>query len=147
MKKRSATKREPLEATTYFVDRSLGRRVADLLCAAGIQAIKHDDHFPEGTEDTVWLEEIGKSNWVVLTKDKCIRKRQHEREALIAASVRMFVLTAGKDLRGEEMAQIFIDNISRMERMIRKQPAPFIANVYRSEVRLTYPPPPPSSSE
>lgn len=64
--------------------------------------------------------------------------------ALIGASVRMFVLTAGKDLRGEEMAQMFIDNISRMERMLRKQPAPFIANVYRSEVKLMYPPPPPS---
>lgn len=117
-----------------------------MLCAVGIKAIKHDDHFSDDTEDTVWLEAIGKSGWVVLTKDKAIRRREHERDALIAASVRMFVLTAGKDLRGEEIAQMFIENISRMERMIRKQPAPFIANVYRSEVKLMYPKPPVESS-
>jgi hypothetical protein len=30
---------------------------------AGIRCEKHLDHFPPGTEDTVWLPEIGKRGW------------------------------------------------------------------------------------
>lgn len=42
------------------------------------------------------------NGWVVLTKDKQIRRRTLELKALTEAGVAAFVLTAG-NLRGEEM--------------------------------------------
>jgi hypothetical protein len=113
-----------------------------MLRAVGVAVVKHDDHFAEDTEDVDWLSHVGRHDWVVLTKDKRIRRREDEREALIAANVRMFVLSVGHTLRGEEMAQVFINNISRMERTIRKQTPPFIAGVYQDQIRMLYPLPP-----
>jgi hypothetical protein len=109
--------------------------------------VRHEDHFAEDTDDVDWLRQVGSNGWVVLTKDKRIRKREDEREALIDAKVRLFVLSVRQNLRGNEMAQTFIRNISRMERMVRKQPAPFIAGVYQNEVRLLYPQRLPSETE
>lgn len=65
MKKRSAAK--PREKFVFFIDRSLGRYdVPQVLRAAGYVCERHDDHWDQETEDSVWL--AGK-NWVVLTKE------------------------------------------------------------------------------
>jgi hypothetical protein len=67
------------ELFVYFVDRSLGGRiVVDALRAAGETAHAHDEHFAADTPDADWLSEVGKRGWVVLTKDKEIRRNQLE---------------------------------------------------------------------
>jgi hypothetical protein len=65
---------------------------------------------------------------VVLTKDKLIRKRPIEREALVAANVRAFVFTGG-NMSGVEMAESIVGAIPRMRRIIETTPAPFIARI------------------
>jgi uncharacterized protein with PIN domain len=88
--------RKPPEPPTFFLDRSLGKKmVAEALRAAGAKVEVHDDHFAQDAQDEVWLTEVGSKGWVVLTKDQRIRFRVIEREALKAAGVRAFVLTAG----------------------------------------------------
>jgi uncharacterized protein with PIN domain len=75
-KKPSGTKAERLlRESTFFVDRSLGRRLGIALREAGWNVELHDDHFKDDTPDEKWLEEVGKKGWVVLTKDKAIRKK------------------------------------------------------------------------
>jgi hypothetical protein len=65
----------------------------------------HDDYFSPNARDEEWLSEVGRRQWVVLTKDERIRYREIERTALMNAGVRAFVLTA-KNLQGSEMANI-----------------------------------------
>ncbi len=84
-----------------------------------------------------WLEKVGKKGFVVLTKDKQIRRRVFERNALIAANIKAFVLTCG-NLRGTEMAEIFVSNLTRIENFARETPAPFIARITRSSVIELY---------
>src|SRR5205085_11068593 len=91
----------------------------------------HDEHFPRNTPDEIWLTEVGRRGWVVLTKDKHIRYRSNEIAALLSANVRAFILTTKGDLTGAEMAQIFIKALSRIKRMATKTPPPFIARVQR----------------
>ena len=99
----------PPERLIFFVDRCLGRKVIpDGLRAAGEEVRIHDDHFPQDAKDEVWLADVGKSGWVVLTKDKHIRYRASEIQALRAANVRAFVLTSRGDLTGAEVSQIFV---------------------------------------
>ncbi|HEX7154395.1 MAG TPA: hypothetical protein VF618_23115 [Thermoanaerobaculia bacterium] len=124
-KKPSGTK--PPEPT-FFVDRSLGRKLAAALVAAGVAAITHDSVFAQDTPDEEWLTRAGHEGWIVLTKDKLIRKRPIEREALVAAHVRAFVFTGG-NMSGIEMAESIAAAIPRMLKVIAATEPPFIARI------------------
>lgn len=131
-KKQSATSLKPPEQVIFFIDASLGRKtVAQALRNVGAKVETHDDHFPQGTPDELWLYKVGEQGWVVLTKDDRIRYRELERQALLAASVRAFVLTA-RGLRGEENAAIFVTALPAMYKFLRKYDGPFIAKLSRA---------------
>ena len=136
-KKPSVTNSKPPEEVTFFVDASLGGKIiSEALHSAGAQIELHNDHFPQGTPDETWLKQVGAHNWVVLTKDDKIRYHELERQALLSAGVRVFVLTA-KGLRGAENAQIFVEALPAIHRLLNRQPGPFIARVTRgAEVAL-----------
>lgn len=78
----------------------------------------------------MWLTRAGSLDWIVLTRDKYIRYRTSEKEALLAAGVRTFVLTSG-NLTAEGMAEAFLNALPRMDRLVRKTRPPFIARVSR----------------
>jgi hypothetical protein len=44
--------------------------IRSALIREGIVVEIHDDHFCRDEEDQVWLAEVGKRNWVVLTRIK-----------------------------------------------------------------------------
>ena len=122
----------PPEPLVFFVDRSLGRHVIpNALRAAGAQVELHDDHFSQDAQDQVWLAEAGKRGWVVLTKDKHLRYRAVETNALMSAKVRAFVLTARGDLSGVEIGQIFVKALPAMRRLCATVSPPFVAHVSR----------------
>jgi len=52
--------------------------------------------FPSATHDEVWLAECGARGWIVLMRDKHVRRRPLELAALRAANVAAFVCTAGQ---------------------------------------------------
>ena len=92
------------ERLIFFVDRSLGRKIIpDVLRTAGQEVRVHDELFAQNAKDEIWLAEAGKQGWIVLTKDKNIRYRAIELQALLTARVRAFVLTARGDLSGAEV--------------------------------------------
>ena len=122
----------PPEPLVFFVDRSLGRRIIPgALRAVGATVELHDDHFPQDAQDQVWLAEAGKRSWAVLTKDKHIRHRTLEIQALITAKVRAFVLAARGDLSGAEIGQIFVKALPAMRRLCASVSPPFVAHVGR----------------
>ena len=138
-KKRSdASLPSPPEQLVFFVDRSLGRKIIPTaLRKTGEEVRVHDEHFPQDTRDEVWLGDVGKRGWVVLTKDKHIRYRAIEVHALRAANVRAFVLAARGDLSGPEVGQIFVKTLPAMKKLCATTAPPFIAVVSRdSKVRL-----------
>jgi hypothetical protein len=85
-KKQSALNLPSLpEPLVFFVDRSLGRHIIpNALRDAGALVELHDDHFSQDAKDQVWLAEVGKRGWVVLTKDKRLRYRALETNALMS---------------------------------------------------------------
>ena len=101
-KETERTRRGLPEQLVFFVDRSLGRKIIPgALRQAGEEVRVHDDYFQQDAKDEVWLADVGKRGWIVLTKDKNIRYRPVELQALLLAKVRAFVLTARGDLTGE----------------------------------------------
>jgi len=122
---------EPSTEIVFFIDRCLGKRyIVEALKDTGISVEIHDDHFPQAAQDVTWMPEVGKRGWIILTKDAAIGRNQLERQAVAYAGIRMFAL-ASQNLSGREMAEIFRVAILAMQKFIEKNPAPFIAKVYR----------------
>ena len=132
-KKRSgASSRPKLPELTLFIDRSLGKKtVAEALRVAGANVEVHDDHFVPDAPDETWLTAVGAKGWIVLTKDERIRFRTIEREALMNARVRAFVLTAG-NMDGATMARVLVEALPKITRLSRRRPPPFIATVSKT---------------
>lgn len=137
MKKRSEQKasgRKPHSLPVFFIDRSLGKRVvADELSAEGVRVEKHDDHFPQDATDEEWLAECGNQGWVVLTRDKRIRYRPSELEALKAARVSAVFLT-GKDARGVDFAKAILKALPKLEQLFHERTDPVIVRVTRDGI-------------
>ena len=93
----------PAGLPDLFLDRSLGRlKVPGLLRDAGLRLTMLSEHYGVPGDETVpdeeWLELAGSRGWAVLMKDKRIRYRPHEREAIERFRVCCFCL-AGRNLR------------------------------------------------
>lgn len=115
---------------TFFIDECLGRyAVPDALKAEGCSVILHSEVFKPGTLDPDWLTSLAqhRDDWVILTKDTRIRRRELERDALLSAGVRVFALTAG-NLSGDAQARAFVRGLRAMVRFSRAR-GPFIATV------------------
>lgn len=130
-KKRSgaSSARRPKKPLTYFVDECLGRHfVVEALRHAGAHVEVHHKHFPSGVPDAEWLPIVGERTWIVLTKDRHIRRREIEINAIVNARVRAFVLTAA-DLTGPEQAVAFVRALPKMNRVAAASRGPLIGRI------------------
>ncbi|RLS47542.1 MAG: hypothetical protein DWH87_06935 [Planctomycetota bacterium] len=105
------------------------------MTAAGALVELHPDHFADDISDEGWLPVVGANGWVVLTNDKRIRHRRIECQALLAAGIKAFVLTAGH-LSSAAAAEIWVRQLPKIERLAISRPAPFIAHVDRATVKV-----------
>lgn len=119
----------PLPRPTLFLDECIGTvDVPEALKLAGIPVEVLLDHLPSNTPDEVWLPFASGRGWVIVTKDKWIRRRGLERAALMNAKVAAFVLTSG-DLTGVEMGVGLVRAYPRVQKLMRDYVPPFIASV------------------
>ena len=84
----------------YFTDRDLGKRFAEILRSAGLTVERHADHFVHDAADEVWLEEIGKRGWIVLTHDRRIRYKPNELNAVMQNAVAMLAIVGAARICG-----------------------------------------------
>ena len=123
---------KPPSDLIFFLDRSLGKKqIAEALRIAGAIVLIHDDYFSPDEQDINWLKVAGDKGWIVLTKDSRIRYRALEKLALMKAGVAAFILTSA-DLKGNEMAEIFVRSLPAISKTIKKYQKPFIAKITRN---------------
>jgi PIN like domain len=91
---------------------------------------------PAGAADTAWLPIIGQAGLVVLTRDKRIRSRPLERQALLDHDVRACFLTSGGTLDLFSQLQLWLRNWDDIESLVTERPAPWLASVTRAGVRV-----------
>lgn len=112
-----------------FVDASVPRSVADELKKVRPDARWKEDLFPTDTKDTVWLEAAGRRGWLVVTHDKKIRTRPGERRAIEEHGVGCFILGYKQDLKKQEIAEIVLSALDRMEEIFGRTRRPFIYTI------------------
>lgn len=74
---------------------------------------------------------LAKEGWIVLTRDKNIRLREIERNALISAHVAAFVFTGG-NASGAETTEAIIAALPKIERVLARNSPPFICRITAS---------------
>ena len=123
----------------FFFDRNFGTRVPIALELLGLPVEWHDKHFTTRTSDTVWLAQAGRHGWIVITRDKRIRLREHERAVLVEAGVGCFILSGGGQGRWD-VVRLIASTWDRIVALSTSTPPPFIFLVYKSgEIRKVYP--------
>jgi predicted nuclease of predicted toxin-antitoxin system len=118
-----------LESFPFFLDANLGKhQIAAILRASGEQVIVHDEYFPEGTKDEVWLSEVGSKGWVVLTKDDQIRYHRTEVDAIRRFGARVLILPRG-NIKAADLGKIILNSMPHIKRFVQRTPAPFIGRL------------------
>jgi hypothetical protein len=121
----------------YWVDRCLGSEtVPNALRAAGIELRLYADLYPARPKvpDTEWIPEVACRGWVILTKDKNIRRLPAEVQALRLAQARYICLSA-TNMRGDEQAACLLQHWKTIASVVASKPVPLIATVTRTHVQ------------
>ena len=131
-KKRSDASSRPQPERTLFIDRSLGKHIiADRLRAEGMAVEVHDDHLPQDAPDEEWIALVGRMGWVAITKDRGVRYRAAELQAIRRHSARVIVIRM-KNATGPDIAELLVKGRRRIARFAVKKPPPFLAGLYGS---------------
>jgi len=131
-KRSAANSKRLLEDTVFYLDRNLGKHIiADALRCSCVEVEIHDDHLPINAPDEHWIKLVGQRNWIAITKDKNIRYRSAEIEAIKKYNARIIVIQA-KNATDSDIAELILKSTQRITRFARKTKAPFIAGIARS---------------
>jgi hypothetical protein len=101
---------------------------------------RHYAHFPDrskGVEDHVWLELVGRNDWIAITKDKGIRYLPLERALLKQYRIRQFSFSSGT-MSGDEMATILSSHLRAVWNCISKTERPFVAALNKGGVQIRW---------
>jgi hypothetical protein len=133
----------PEQQPKFFLDRSLGRvAVPALLRAAGWDLVTLAEHYgvpdDERVADTRWIQDAAIRGWPILMKDKRIRYRRAEIDAVIQYQAQCFVITRG-DLPSHEMASRFLTARQAIFEAVAV-PGPYIYAVQAERIDLLFPP-------
>jgi hypothetical protein len=116
-------------ARVFFTDRDLGKQFPARLREAGLHVERHADHFQPVTPDEAWLPAVGRLRWIVLTHDENIRYKPNEQAAVMRHGVRLLVVQGKAPY--PQLAQWFVQTLSRIEAFVDTHDAPYIAKVQR----------------
>lgn len=103
------------------------------LDAIGAHYIPHHQLFAPAAPDEKWLEVAGREGWVVLTRDKHIRRRPAELEAFQTHQVTVFVLAAG-NASAAETAELITRLYEKIQRLAAQGKPPVMYSVTRSGI-------------
>ncbi len=113
---------------TFFFDNNIGSFVAEGLHAFGEDVCHITEHFPVDTADEVWLEFVGRKGMCLVTRDRMIRRRPIELEALRRHRVGAFFL-AGKRMGKWDQIRQIIRAWSMMKETASRTRPPFAFRV------------------
>jgi PIN like domain len=129
---------QPSEDLVYLLD-------ADLLGVAKPLALIRSDVIYPGharcptitpdTKDRIWLPEAGRRRLVVIQRDKRIRSRPGERQALLDHGLRTFCLTRAGHMSKWEILRLLVISWPDIERIARELEGPYIYSVTGQGVR------------
>jgi hypothetical protein len=133
------TGHEPSSQLVYFVDasmRGVGKAMAMLRRDVVYPGYGAAADIEPDSPDPVWLPKVGSRGWVLLLRDRRIRTRPGERQALLEAGVRTFCLTASGNKSSWDIITLLTKNWTEIERIAHEIQGPYIYSVTTNGVRV-----------
>jgi len=88
--------------------------------------------------DEVWLTYVGQQGWVAVFRDKRIRYRPAERDALEMRTVRAVSITANRSLKIAEQAALIGKYMPKIELLATELPAYYTLNMSGLSQKFVY---------
>jgi hypothetical protein len=88
-----------------------------------------------GAKDAEWLPVAGRHGWVVLMRDKRVRSRPGERQALLKNNVRAFVLTTAGNYSRWRTLELLVRRWADIEEAAASDEPPYIYAVRQQGLR------------
>lgn len=85
-------------------------------------------------DDTVWIPEVARQGWLIITRDSAIQERRAEINAVRDSGARMVALVGKHAGSTWDQLDIVIRRWDRLEELLA-QPGPFIYSISRSAWR------------
>jgi hypothetical protein len=121
-------------AQTMFLDRTSSKRLVTILRQAGFVFQTIYDVYPnnahEIVEDTEWIKKCGDNNWIIVTGDKKIETNVLNRQAVIDAKAKVFLLNDSNS-KPEVWAAAILLGQYKMQDIIDATQGPFFVTVGR----------------
>lgn len=119
----------------WWFDRCLGRELPNAIEALGAEVRRYVDLFPNDptVDDVDWIPRVTARGWVIVTKDKNIRRDSNERAVLIAARAR-YVCLASANMTGKQQVETLTGHWRTIDGVVRTRAAPLLVSVTRDGV-------------
>ncbi len=111
-----------------------GRIIAAELRKTGLDVQIQDESatIPRQLSDPDWAKLVASQRWVAITRDRHIRYRAAEKQAVADAGLALFVLVSRRNLRRADIIAQIGAAAPRIARFIEQHSPPFIAGIDKS---------------
>ena len=133
---------------TFSVDETYGPNLVDLLREKDLHAVTYRNacDINPGDPDVRWIPNVASRQWVAVTADKQIRRKQAEREAVQNAQLRLIVIAASNQTEAEAVCVISKHRNSVLA-LIRDMSPPYIISLTRQRLEFDWLGAPPDSAD
>lgn len=114
-----------------FIDRSIPRSVAEALKLVREDVRWLEDEFAHDVPDADWLREVGSRGWLVIGRDRRIRYRPAEKQAILDHRVGYFCIAQDANPTRWEYLRLIVGTLDQMEQLFATVERPFIYGVYK----------------
>lgn len=115
-----------------FIDRTSSKRLVEILRRVGFSLQSIYDVYPNGQDERVrdpdWIKQCGENNWVVITGDKRIETVPENRQAVIDARARVFLLN-DSNTKPEVWAAAILLGQYKMQDILDATVGPFFVTI------------------
>ncbi len=121
----------------FILDQGIDYHLAEFLRRYEYDVDPITKHFPEDTDDSVWIPHMGRRGWVIITTDKRIGRRPGEREAYKRHKLRGFVVPL-KGLNGFDIAERLIRHWRTIMAIAAEEEPPFFYRIPKGGARADF---------
>jgi hypothetical protein len=86
-----------------------------------------------GVEDDLWLPYVGREGLLLITRDKRIRRRLIEKQALVKYAVKALIMTQSGNSSMQDILDLVLRNWTYIERLA-DEPGPWIRSLTRTGI-------------
>lgn len=114
-----------------FFDRNFGTRVPKAIRLVGREIHFHDEHLHQTAPDVEVIRTIAAQNWVLFTRDKRLRNRIAEVDAIRREKAKCVVLAQRASMTAWALLQRVVCSWEEIETQADARTGPFILSVYK----------------